>query len=379
MNYKIAVFSVELFTPTAKFIKRDLAGLNNVVFFSHKKKIPSKDFKDIKVYSPNFNFFERGVSFICRKLDIKYYFMSSRMKRFYLEEFQKQKIEVVIAHFGPSGIDILEVCRLLKIPLITVFHGYDISKLIKKKSYLNGLKKLNEYHIMKARAVSNFFVPELKKYIDASKIFKLENGVEVSNKFNYVSFEGDIFIVQAANLVEKKGIEYSIKSVIKVIDQNPQRNIYFDICGEGPLRVALENLVGKKYKKFIRFHGHLAGDEFKQIMSRSNIFLHPSVKDSMGETETIPTSILEAMALGKIIVTTFHAGIPEVISNGNNGFMVEERSIDELVRVLSDVIIKGDDLKDISINAHKTIMENFNIEKQYQKFKNIINKLVYEE
>jgi colanic acid/amylovoran biosynthesis glycosyltransferase len=378
MNYSIAVFSIELFTPTAKFIKRDSSGLNNVIFFAHSKKIPSKDFKDIEIFTPNFNVFERCISFVCRKLDIRYYFMSSRMKRYYLKEFQKQKIEVVIAHFGPSGIDILEVCRELNIPLVTIFHGYDISKLIKKKSYLNGLRKLNEYHAMKARAVSNFFVPELKKYIDAPKIFKLENGVEVSNNFNYISLEDDVYIIQAANLVEKKGVEYSIKSVIELIDSNPRRNIYFDICGDGPLRSELEKLVVEKYKKFIQFHGHLAGDEFKQFISRSNIFLHPSIKDSKGETETIPTAILEAMALGKIVVSTFHAGIPEVISNGYNGFMVEEKNIDELVRVLSDIINNGDDFKNISLNAHKTIFENFNSEKQYQKFKDVINSLVYE-
>lgn len=378
MSYNIAVFSIELFTPTAKFIKRDFDGLNNVVFFSHTKKIPSKDFAGIKIFSPNFNFFERAISFLYRKFDIKYFFMSSRMKRYYLKKFKELKIEVVVAHFGPSGIDILDVCRKLNIPLITVFHGYDISKLISKKSYLIGLKKLNEYQFMKARAVSNFFIPELKKYIDESKIFILENGVEVSEKFIHVPLKSDIFIIQAANLVEKKGIEYSIKAVIELIELIPNRNIYFDICGDGPLRASLESLVNKKHKKNIKFHGHLAGDDFKKLINRSNIFLHPSVKDSAGETETIPTSILEAMALGKIVVSTFHAGIPEVIVNGVNGFMVEEKSVSRLVGVLNDLIYNQDDFKHINVNAHSTIFNKFNVDKQYDKFKNMINNLVYE-
>ena len=111
--------------------------------------------------------------------------MSSRMKRYYLKKFKELKIEVVVAHFGPSGIDILDVCRKLNIPLITVFHGYDISKLISKKSYLIGLKKLNEYQFMKARAVSNFFIPELKKYIDESKIFILEMFLYILSSYNF--------------------------------------------------------------------------------------------------------------------------------------------------------------------------------------------------
>jgi colanic acid/amylovoran biosynthesis glycosyltransferase len=377
MSYNIAVFSIELFTPTAKFIKRDFTGLHNVVFFAHAKKIPSKDFEGIHVFSPKFTFVERAISYLSRRFDIKYYFMSSRMKRYYLNEFRKQNIKVVIAHFGPSGIDIVDVCRELNIPLITVFHGYDISKLISKKSYLLGLKKLNDYKYSKARAVSKFFISELKEYIDENKIFILENGVEVSD-LHMTKFETDIFIIQASNLVEKKGIEYSIKAIIELIELNPNRNIYFDICGDGPLRSSLEKLVDLKYKNNIKFHGHLAGSDFRKLINRSNIFIHPSVTDSAGETETIPTSILEAMSLGKIVVSTFHAGIPEVITNGYNGFLVEEKSISGLVDILIKIINGGDSLMQIKINAHRTVFNSYNIEKQYHKFKHVINNLVYE-
>ena len=379
MSFKVAVFSIELFTPTAKFIKRDLVGLNSVSFFAHKKRIPSNDFKDLIVHTPGFNVVERVVSFFSRTFGFQYYFMSARMKRYYLEEFQKQKIELVIAHFGPSGIDILDICRMLNLPLIVVFHGYDISKLIVNKSYLRGLNRLNQYHKMNARAVAKFFLPVLSQYIDVNKIFIIPNGVEVGESFNYVSLDGDIFIIQAANLVEKKGIEYSIMAVIELIKLFPNKKINFDICGDGPLMKSLVELVGDKYRNNIRFHGHLAGDEFKNLMTRANIFLHPSVKDSNGETETIPTSILEAMSMGKIVVTTIHAGIPEVILNGFSGFMVAERSVVDLVSIMSDLVERADYYNYISVNAHEKIRIDFNLKTQYKMLSQEITRLVCEE
>jgi len=375
MNYNIAVFSVELFTPTAKFIKRDFEGLGNVTFFSNKKRIPSKDFTNIEISSPRFSFFERLISYISRKLQIKYFFMSSRMKKYYRHEFKNNNIDVVVAHFGPSGIDILDICKELNIPLITVFHGYDISKLISNKAYLRGLTKLNNYKLMNARAVSSFFVKDLSNYIDKSKIFVLENGVEVRETFQLPTFNDQIYIIQASNLVEKKGIKYSIKSVKKLIDLFPDKHIQFDICGDGVLRSDLEELVGAKYKDNIIFHGHLAGSKFETIIKRSNIFMHPSVTDSNNETETIPTAILEAMSNGKIVVSTFHAGIPEVIEDGYNGFLVEEKNSNQLTEILTNIISNKYDLEEVSSNAHKTIFENFNSVTQYKKFKKEINRI----
>jgi colanic acid/amylovoran biosynthesis glycosyltransferase len=367
----IAVFSVELFTPTAKFIKRDSAGLGKVTFFANKKSIPSQDFFGIEIVSPNFSLWERVLSFISRWLGIKYYFMSSRMKLFFIKEFKERKIDLIIAHFGPSGIDILDVCNQLNLPLVTVFHGYDISKLISNKSYLRGLERLNSYNKSKARAVSNFFVPELCKYINADKIFTLPNGVEVGTIEILPTTTEELHITQAANLVEKKGIEFSIKAVTKLIELYPNKKIFFNICGNGPLRIQLERLVRKNDKDKILFHGHLAGEDFKAIMDKTNIFIHPSVTDSKGETETIPTAILEAMSEGKIVLSTIHAGIPEVVINNYNGFLVKEKCHKALTTILSDIILNKIDVEYIRTNAINTIKSEFNAVLQYEKLKKI--------
>jgi colanic acid/amylovoran biosynthesis glycosyltransferase len=374
----IAVFSLELFTPTAKFIKRDSEVLENITFFANKKSIPSQDFSGIEIISPNFFLWERALSFLSRKLEIKYFFMSPRMKKFFIEKFKERNIDLVIAHFGPSGIDILDVCNQLNLPLITVFHGYDISRLISNKSYLQALEKLNSYEKFMARAVSNFFVPVLSKFINHTSIFTLANGVEVEDNICFLPFSEELNFTQAANLVEKKGFEYSIKSVATLIDLFPKKKIILNICGNGPLKNSLESLVKKGHKDKILFHGHLAGNDFKAILDKTDIFIHPSITDSNGETETIPTAILEAMSKGKIVISTIHAGIPEVIIDKYNGFLVEEKCHASLISVLSDIILNEFDLTRIRINAHNTIKSQYNAVLQYEKLK-IIIKEFYEE
>ena len=67
-------------------------------------------------------------------------------------------------------------------------------------------------------------------------------------------------------------------------------------------------------------------------LARAAVFLQHSVTAADGNTEGLPTSIQEAMACGDVVVSTRHAGIPEVVVSGENGLLVDEDDADGLRR-----------------------------------------------
>ena len=81
---------------------------------------------------------------------------------------------------------------------------------------------------------------------------------------------------------------------------------------------------------------------------------------------------MEAMSTGLPVTRTYHSGIPELIKDGVNGYLVPERDITLYVEKIKEVL--NTDVK-ISLNARATIEENFNLEKQSQKLIHLYNKI----
>ena len=73
-------------------------------------------------------------------------------------------------------------------------------------------------------------------------------------------------------------------------------------------------------------------------MRRSDIFVAPSVVAEDGDMEGVPVSIMEAMACGIPVVSTLHSGIPELVRDRVTGYLVPERDVDSLARVLTRLV-----------------------------------------
>jgi colanic acid/amylovoran biosynthesis glycosyltransferase len=70
----------------------------------------------------------------------------------------------------------------------------------------------------------------------------------------------------------------------------------------------------------------------------TDICLQPSVTASDGDMEGIPVSLMEAMAMGLLVVSTRHSGIPELIEHRVSGLLAEERDAEGLAELLVEAI-----------------------------------------
>ena len=74
-------------------------------------------------------------------------------------------------------------------------------------------------------------------------------------------------------------------------------------------------------------------------MGQADLFCAPSLTSSNGDVEGIPNTIKEAMATGIPVLTTNHAGIPEIITNNKNGILVRENDTDHLAQALEFMLL----------------------------------------
>jgi glycosyltransferase involved in cell wall biosynthesis len=105
------------------------------------------------------------------------------------------------------------------------------------------------------------------------------------------------------------------------------------LVGDGPLRAVLEAEIRKlDLEGRVRITGWLSNADVKQQMLEARALVMPSF------AENLPVVIMESLALGRPVVCTQLAGIPELIENEVNGWMVPPGSVDLLAAALKSVL-----------------------------------------
>lgn len=271
----------------------------------------------------------------------------------------KERPSLIHAHFGKDGLDMLNLSKKYKIPLLVTFYGYDATQphIWNKKQIIEANNIVSQY-----LAYCNFIKQKMISLgFDENKITVQHTGIDI-NYFKYSNKKRKNQILFTGRLVEKKGCSYLIEAMKGL------RNIKLIFVGDGPLRSKLE----RQAKGLnIEFKGVLPVKKIKKLMEESKILVVPSVTAKKGDSEGIPAVILESMALGTPVIASIHGGIPEVIENKKNGLLVEEKDIKGL-RDSINLLIKNDKLKNKIIkNASITIKNKFNIQKRTKELEKL--------
>jgi len=138
-------------------------------------------------------------------------------------------------------------------------------------------------------------------------------------------------------LVDRKGVEDVLRAFAQIAKQRPQLELRF--VGSGPLRSKLEQLArAHGLENRVSFAGFVRHEELQGEFSGAHIFCLPSRTLKNGIKEGIPNTIVEAMATGLPVVTTRHAGIPEMVRDGEDGFVVAERDVTAIAQALLTLV-----------------------------------------
>lgn len=293
----------------------------------------------------------------------------------------QQNYDIIYCHFGPVALPIIRLRQIgvIQGKIITVFHGYDIT------SYLN---KQGEQAYNLLFNLGDLFLPisELwkKRLIEIGcndkKIVVHRMGIDCQ-KFAFAIRESrpnsQVNIVTVARLVEKKGVEYGIRAVAKLVNSN--LNVKYTIVGDGPLKKKLQKLIKKlRLSDTVQLLGSQPQQEVIKILKNSDIFLAPSVTSKSGDQEGIPVVLMETMAMGLPVVSTEHSGIPELVKDGISGFLVPERDVDTLSDKLNYLVKHPEVWSSMGVAGRAFVEENYDIDKLNHKLVNIYQDLLNE-
>lgn len=137
-------------------------------------------------------------------------------------------------------------------------------------------------------------------------------------------------IVCIGRLSEQKGQMLLLKAIAQLRDHG--QNCQLILAGDGPLRPMIEELIqALDLKQSVRVTGWVSSQQVQNVIRESRALVLPSF------AEGLPVVIMETFALGRPVVTTHIAGIPELVQDGQNGWLVPAGSVHELTRVLQQL------------------------------------------
>ena len=274
---------------------------------------------------------------------------------------EEKNIELIHAHFGVIGNYSIRLRQLLKKPLIVSFYGFDAA-IADSTTYAE---------LFKSEKVITVLSNDMKKDLirlgcSEKKLIIHHLGVDL-NKFSYnerhTNPSEKIKFLCVGRFVEKKGIIYAIKAFSKLLLEH--KNIELRIIGDGEMRKEIENLIHDlEIQNEVILLSSLPHSKVIEEMHSSHIFILPSITAGNGDKEGTPTVLMEAQATGMPVISTYHAGIPEVVIDGKTGYLVKEKDVNSLYKKIDYLIEHPELWNELGKNGRKHIEEKYNISKQ---------------
>lgn len=174
--------------------------------------------------------------------------------------------------------------------------------------------------------------------IDNNKIFVVENCVdnqylltdqEIEEKLKKLESVKILHVLWLSNFIRSKGYQFVLE-MAKVekerVDAGGERRFHFDFAGkffEESEKGYFEKYIKEnELDEYITYHGVVGGEKKKELLKKCYLFALPTRYPNEGQ----PISILEAMGNGMFIITTDHAGIPDIVHPNRNGAIIHEHN-----------------------------------------------------
>ena len=293
--------------------------------------------------------------------------------RFLASYLIKNKIEVLLANYGPMGVALIDACERAKVKMVVHFYGFDATEYKILEVYQDKYADLFQ-RVDSIVVVSEDMKTQLHSLGgDLSKIYVNPCGVRTSEFSGATPETKPPLFITVGRFTAKKSPQSTIKAFGEVLKKVPEARMI--MVGDGELWEESKQLARQlNIADKIDFKGKQSPSEILTLFHQARVFLQHSMFAPNGDSEGTPVAVLEASATGLPIVSTRHAGIKEAVLHGETGFLVEEgdwKSMGEyMTQLAKDSILCGQ----MGRNARKHMQENYEMDKLLQTLKEILEK-----
>jgi glycosyltransferase involved in cell wall biosynthesis len=160
-------------------------------------------------------------------------------------------------------------------------------------------------------------------------------------------------VVTAGRLVSKKGFEFLIDATRRLREVFP--GVTVAIAGEGDLADALRLRAAGLPVVML---GNQSQDDIAGLVAAADVVAVPSIRDDAGNVDGLPNFALEALASATPVVATRAGGLPQAITDNENGRLVAERDADGLAGAIGDVLQRPDRGRDLGEAARARVLRD---------------------
>jgi glycosyltransferase involved in cell wall biosynthesis len=244
------------------------------------------------------------------------------------------------------------VMSFYTIPVQEICHKFSHLIIIPSKSMITWLS-LEKY----ANKVRSAICIVDQKFFD--RFIKNTNYIERGEIIGYVG-----------SLVRSKGVLNLIRSIYLLKSKHKFRDIYLLIIGDGPLIEDLKVKI-KEYgvSENVILKGYVQHHILPYYYNMMKLLVLPSY------TEGLPSVILEAMACGTPVLATSVGAVPDIIKDGETGFLLKSNDPEHIARKIIELLNNPELLKKVSENAYNHVRENFSYEKTLESWRRILSEL----
>ena len=280
-------------------------------------------------------------------INLNGYFYYKSVKRLFKKIQKKEDIVLIDAHtFKTEGYAAHKLKKKYPNILTTVtLHGSSFFYNTRTK---NGRKQIARvFNTIDYIVCVSDKIKRMAQEFNTEKVKLIYNGVK---QYNFKEKEKDKNrIISVGMLYFEKKQDITIKAMSQLIKKHPKLKL--TIVGDGEERENLEKLVNDLgLSNFVEFTGDIKNDKVMKLMSKSYIFIMPSINEGFGIV------YLEAMKAGCITIGTKGEGIDGFIRNSQNGFLLRP-DVDEVVKLIDDIYNNKYDLDTIRKNAYNDVCE----------------------
>ncbi|WP_432798004.1 glycosyltransferase [Poriferisphaera sp. WC338] len=274
---------------------------------------------------------------------------------------KKERADHVHVHFGTNPTTVAMLCKMMGGPTFSMtVHGPEefdkpiaihLARKIKEAAFVVGISSFGKSQLFRWCSHEHW-----------GKIKEIHCGV--SPKFLEMPLQtiGESKkLVCVGRLCEQKGQLLLMQAARRLKDEGHDFELI--LAGDGEMRLDVEELIERyRLQDHVTITGWVSSEQVVELIEQSRALVLPSFG------EGLPVVIMEALALGRPVVSTYVAGIPELVHDCTNGFLVPAGNVVELTRAMRQCLeLPSGRLEDMGRTGRKQVAEKHDASREARK------------